>query len=238
MISGRLAPLSTSSARLTAAGAGIWAGAGVDHLDQRLPPGLGIHQLAEQFGRQIEIDAARTSRDRGADRTRQADADVGGMQHAERRLAQRLGDRELVHLLIVALLQVDDLALGRARDQDHRKAVGGGIGERRQAVEKAGRRHREADAGLPGQEAGDRRGVAGVLLVPERDHANALGLRHAAEIGDRNAGHAVDRGEAVELERIDDEMKAVRQLTLGFGRIGFHALYYRGHSAVSLIVSC
>jgi hypothetical protein len=51
--------------------------------------------------------------------------------------------------------------------------------------------------------------------VAERQHANALCLCHAAEIGDRNAGHAVDRGEPVELERVDDEMKAVRQFALG-----------------------
>ena len=118
----------------------------IDHLDQRLPAGLGIHHLAEQLGRQIEIDAARPARHRGADRARDADADIGGMQHAERRLAQRLGDGELVHLLVVALLQVDDLALGRAADQDHRKAVRRGVGERRQAVQEAGRRDREADA--------------------------------------------------------------------------------------------
>ena len=86
----------------------------VDDLDERLPPGLRVHHLAEQLGRQIEIDAARTARHRRADRARHADADVGGMQHAERRLAERLGDGELVHLLVVALLQVDDLALGRA----------------------------------------------------------------------------------------------------------------------------
>ncbi len=61
----------------------------IDDLDQRLRAGLGIHHLAEQLGRQIEIDAARTAGDRGADRARHADADVGGMQHAERRLAQR-----------------------------------------------------------------------------------------------------------------------------------------------------
>ena len=153
----------------------------VDHLDQRLGAGLGVHHLAEQLGRQVEIDAARTARHRGADRARDADADVGGVQHAEGRLAQRLGDGELVHLLVVALLQVDDLALGRARDQDHREAVGGGVGERGQAVEEARRRHGEADAGLLRQEAGDRRGVAGVLLVAERDDADACGLRHAAE---------------------------------------------------------
>ncbi len=222
MISGRLALLSTSSARLTASGAGICAGAGVDHLDQRLLSGLRVHHLAEQLGRQIEVDAARTARDRRADRARHADADVGRVQHAERRLAQRLGDRELVHLLVVALLQVDDLALGRARDQDHREAVGGGVGERGQAVEEAGRRHREADAGLLGQKAGDRRRIAGVLLVAEREHADARGLRHAAEVGDRDARHAVDGVEAVELERIDDEVKAVGQLLLlvGCGLLG------------------
>ena len=70
---------------------------------------------------------------------------------------------------------------------------------------------------MPGflrQEAGDRGGVAGVLLVAERDHAHAFGLRHAAEVGDRDAGQAEDRVDAVELERVDDEVEAVRQLLL------------------------
>ena len=204
---------------MTAEGAGICAGAGVDHLDQRLPAGFGVHHLPEQFCRQVEIDAAGTARDGGADRAREADADIGSMQHAERRLAQRLGDRELIHLLIVALLQIDDLALGGAGDQDHREAVGGGVGERGQAVEEAGRRDGEADAGLLGQETGDRRRVAGVLLVAERKHADAFGLRHAAEIGDRDARHAVDGVEAVELERIDDEVKAIREFLLGVARL-------------------
>ena len=34
----------------------------IDHLDQRLLAGLRVHHLAEQLGRQIEIDAARTAR--------------------------------------------------------------------------------------------------------------------------------------------------------------------------------
>ncbi len=143
------------------------------------------------------------------------------MQHAERRLAERLGDGELVHLLVVALLQVDDLAFGRARDQDHREAVGRGVGQRDQTVEKAGGRHCQADAGFLGQEAGDGGSVAGVLLVTERDDADTRGLRHAAEVRDRDAGHAVDRLDVVELERVDDEMKAVRQLPLCFRRRGF-----------------
>ena len=189
-------------------------------LTSDLAASLRVHHLSEQLARQIEIDAARTTGHRGADRARDADADVRGMQHAERRLAERLGDRQLVHLFVVALLQVDDLALGRAADQDHRKAVGRGIGQRRQTVEEAGSRHREADAGLLRQEAGDGRGVAGVLLMPERDDAHACGLRQTAEVRDRDAGHTVDGLDAVERERLDDEVKAVRQLPLGIGCFG------------------
>ena len=153
------------------------------------------------------------------------------MQHAERRLAERFGDGELVHLLVVALLQVHDLALGRARDQDHRKAVGRSVGERSQAVEKARGRHREADARFLRQKASDRRRITGVLLVPERDDAQPGGLCHAAEVRDRDAGHTVDRLDAVELERIDDEVKSVRQLLLFSGCI--NALCGCGHFAPS-----
>ena len=75
----------------------------------------GVHRLREELRGQVEVYAAGATRQRGADRARDADADVLGMQHAERRLGERLGDRELVHLLVVALLQVDDLALARSR---------------------------------------------------------------------------------------------------------------------------
>ena len=106
----------------------------IDHLDQRLPSRFRVHRLREQLGRQVEIDAARTAGDGSADRPRHAHADVLGVQDPERGLGVRPGDGELVHLLVVALLQVDDLALARAADEDHRKAVGGGVGERRQSV--------------------------------------------------------------------------------------------------------
>src|SRR5713101_4692165 len=86
----------------------------VDDLDERFLACFRIHDLREQFGRQVEINAARTAGHGGPDSARHADADVCGMQHAEGRLAEGLGDRQLVHLFIVALLQVDDLALGRA----------------------------------------------------------------------------------------------------------------------------
>ena len=184
----------------------------VDHLDQRLSAGIRAHHLAEQLGGKVEIDAAGTAGHRGTDRARDGDADVLRMQHAVRRFAEWLGDRELIHFLVVALLQIDDLALGRARNQDHRKAIGRGMSERGQAVEEARCGDRETDARLLGQEACDRRGVARILLMTEREHTNAFGLRHAAEIRDRNPRHAIDGVEPVQLERIDDQMEAIRQL--------------------------
>ena len=195
----------------------------VDHLDQRLAALDRIDRLREQLGRQVEVDAARAARQRGADGAREADADVFGVQDAERGLAERLGDGELVHLFVVALLQVDDLALRRAADEDHREAVGGGVGERRQAVEEAGRRDGEADAGLLRQEAGGRRGVAGVLLVAERDHPQAGGLELARQVGDRNARQAEHGVDVVELERLDDELEAVDRLARGAFARGLQA---------------
>ena len=207
----------------------------VDHLHERFLPGLGVHHLTEKLGGQVEIDAPRTAGHGRADRARQANADVRCMQHSEGRLTKRLGDRQLVHLFVVALLQVDDLTFGRAGDQDHREAVGRGVGERGQAVEKAWSRHGQADARLFRQVAGDRGGITGVLFVPERDDADARGLRHTAEVRDRDAGHTVDRIETVELERIDDEMKAVGQLALCSGcfrgrrRLGFYYCFSHGN---------
>ena len=187
----------------------------IDDLDERALAGRGVHRLREELGREIEVDAAGTARHCRADRARDADADVFGVEHAKRRLAQRLGDRELVHLLVVALLQVDDLALARAADQDHREAVGRRVGERRQAVQESGRGDGQADAGLAGEKARRRGGVAGMLLVAKRDDAQAFCLHLAREVGDRDARQAEDRVDAVQLQRIDDEVESVRSSPRG-----------------------
>ena len=181
----------------------------IDDLDQRILPRFRVDGLREQFRGQVEIHAAGPAGERSPERPRHAHSNVLGVQDAERGLGVRPGDGELVHLLIVTLLQVDDLALARAADQDHREAVGGGIGERRQAVEKAGGGHREADARLLRHEAGDGSGIPGVLLVAEGDHAQSGALQLAREVGDRDSRQAEDRIDAVELEGIDDELKAV-----------------------------
>src|SRR3546814_7453902 len=87
------------------------------------------------------------------------------------------------------------------------------MGQRGQAVEEARRRHREADTRLLRQESGNRRRVAGALLVPEREDPQALALHETAKVGDRNAGHAIDRVDAVELQGVDDEVKRSEEHT-------------------------
>jgi hypothetical protein len=77
-----------------------------------------------------------------------------------------------------------------------------------------------ANAGLPGQEAGDGCGVPRILFMPERDDAQASGLCQTAKIRDRDTGHTVDRLDAIESERLDDEVPAVCQVALGIGGAG------------------
>ena len=131
------------------------------------------------------------------------------MQHPKSGFAQRLGNGQLVHLLVVALLQVDNFALAGAADQNHGEAIGGGIGQRRQTIKKTRRRDRQADPRLLRQEAGRGGGIARVLLVAERNHAHALALRHARQVGNRDARQAKQRVNAIELERVNEQMKAV-----------------------------
>ena len=139
------------------------------------------------------------------------------MQHPKGRFAQRLGNRQLVHLFVIALLQIDNLALAGAADQNHRKAIGGGIGQRRQAIQKARGRHSKANTRLLRQKARRRRGIARMLLVAERNHPHTLRLRHARQIGDRDARQAKDGVNAIELERINNQMETV-DVRAGIGK--------------------
>jgi hypothetical protein len=88
-------------------GAGICRGAGsTTSISEFLP--FRVDRLREQLGRQVQINTAGRPDTASADRPRDTDADVLRMQHAKCRLRERLRDRELVHLLVVALLQIDD----------------------------------------------------------------------------------------------------------------------------------
>ena len=153
------------------------------------------------------------------------------MQDAERRFAQRLGNRQLVHLFVIALLQIDDLALAGAADQNHRKAIGRGVGQGGQAVQKARRRDGKADARLLRQKPGGRGRVACKLLVAEGDHPHSGGLCHARQVGDRDTREPEDGVDAVEFERVDDQMEAIGLRGQGLYRLGFtgccccHGLY-------------
>src|SRR5262249_54557582 len=93
------------------------------------------------------------------------------------------------------------------------EAVGGGIGKRYKAVQEARGRHRQADAGLLGEEAGRGSGVAGVALMAEADVADARCLRETSQIGDRDSDDPVDGVDVVELERVDNQMDPIGERT-------------------------
>ena len=85
-------------------GPGNCRGAGsTSRLSDRRAGLCGI-EVAEHRCRDVEVDPAGTAGDRGADRAGDAAADVLGPADAVRGLGERLGRRELVHLLVVALL--------------------------------------------------------------------------------------------------------------------------------------
>ena len=188
----------------------------IDDLDQRLLRRLDVERRAQHLGRQVEIDAARTPRHGGADRPRDADADVLRPVDAVGRLGVRPGGAELIHLLVIALLEIDDRPVARPADHDHREAVGRGVGQGDHPVQEAGGRDRHADARLLRQIPGDRGRVPGRLLVPKAEVADPFILRQAQQIGDRDARHPKDRVDPVQLQRLHHQVKAVRHIARHF----------------------
>jgi hypothetical protein len=61
-------------------------------------------------------------------------------------------------------------------------------------------------------------------------------LRHAPKVRDRDTRHIIDGVDAVELERVDDEMEAIGQLLLGARCLGLCSSIQ--HGQFSLIVAC
>ncbi len=181
-----------------------------DPPDRRVRRG-GLHRLAQDVTGDVEVHAARTSGDRRPDGARHAAADVLHATDPVGRLRERPCGAELVEILVVAALQVDHRPVTGTRDLDHREAVGGRIGQRGQAVEKAGPGRRQAHPGPRGEEAGGGGRVAGRRLLPKADVADARRLRPAREVGDRDPDDPVDRLDAVRLQGIHDELEAVGQ---------------------------
>ena len=131
------------------------------------------------------------------------------MQNTEGGLAEWFGDGQLVHLFIVALLEVHDLALTRAADKNHGEAVGRCIRKRCKAIEKARGRYCEADARLLSKKACDCRRIARILLMAEGNYPHSLGLGHAGEIGNGDSWETKNSVDVIELEGINDQMKTI-----------------------------
>src|SRR5262249_28478858 len=88
------------------------------------------------------------------------------------------------------------------------------VGKRGESVEKARRRHRQADARLLGHVARDRCGVACVLFMAKADETHPFGLRETRQVRDGDADQTKDGVDVIQFQRIDDEVKTVRQFLL------------------------
>ena len=142
-------------------------------------------------------------------RARNSNADIFGVIDAESCFGVWLCRVHLIKFFVVALLKIDDRPVARPADLDHREAVGGRISKCHHAVEKAWGGHRETDARLPGQIAGDRSRISGGLFMPKADVPQPFGLRETSQIRDRNTRHAEDSIDSIEFQGIDHKMKPV-----------------------------
>src|ERR1700757_1224298 len=191
----------------------------VDHPPQRLRALVGVDDLAEHRGRDIQIDAAGPPGHRGADRPGDATPDVFGAVHPIGGLGEAFRRRHLVELLVVAAFEVDYVAVTGSRNLHHREAIRGGVRQRDQAVEESRARDRQADSRLLREEAGRGRRVDRVTFVAKADVADARCLRDPREVGDRDAHQSVDGLHVVELQRVNDQARTIGELLSRAGAI-------------------
>jgi hypothetical protein len=143
------------------------------------------------------------------DGARDADADIFRLVDAVRGLRKRLRRIQLVHLFVVALLEIDDRAIARAAYEDHGKAIGRGVGQGHHSVEEPGGGDGEANARLLRQIPGDRGGITRTLLVAKAEVSHPFRLCQPCQIGDRDPGDAVDRVDSVEFQSIHHQVESV-----------------------------
>ena len=94
-------------------------------------------------------------------------------------------------------------------DEDHRKAVGRGIGESRQSIQKPWSGDGQADAWHLGHEPRCRGRIASTLLVTESVEPHPFRLRQPRQIGNRNSSDSVERVDPVEFQGIHHKVEAV-----------------------------
>ena len=189
--------------------AGVLLGSRVYGHEERVGSRLSIHGGAKHGRGNIEVHATGTARHGGAYSTCHAHSNIFGAIDAIGSLGKGLGHVHLVEPLIVALREVDNVAVARAANLYHGEAIGGGCRQGGEAIKKAWGRHGEADAWLTGEIATDSSGITCRLLVAEPDVADAHLLSMAGEVGDGDTHDTIDSVHTITFEGIDHEVHAV-----------------------------
>ena len=163
--------------------------------------------LKNQVARQIEVRGAGRAVDRLADGLGDVEREALGALGASRVLGVGGHRGDLLGLLEVA--HVGARRVGGAADHQQRPAVGPGVGERADGVERPRPGDDEADADAAVEVAGGLPGVGGGHLVAHPVVADALALGGGGDAADGDADHAEDGLDTLRLECARDNRFAV-----------------------------
>ena len=166
-----------------------------------------VDLIEDDVARQIEVGGAGRAVDRLAYGLGDVEREALGALGAARVLGVRGHRRDLLGLLEVA--HVGAGRVGGAAEHQQRPAVGPGVGEGADGVERPRPGDHEADADTAVEVAGGLPGVGGGHLVAHSVVADALVLGGGGDAAHRDADHAEDGLDTLRLERARDNRFAV-----------------------------
>ena len=175
---------------------------------------LGVHSSREHCCGNVKIDSAGAAREGGAHGTRNSRGNVLGAVDAVGCLCKGLCDVHLVQPLVVALLQVDDVAVARPANLYHGESVDSGTGECREPVQESRRRHCEAYSRLSCEESAYCGCVPRRLLVTESNVSYSHLLCASRKVGDGDSHYSENSLNAVHLQCIHHQVHAIGYLIL------------------------
>ncbi len=153
---------------------------------------VAVHHLAHGGCRYVEVNAAGTSRDGGAEGAYHTCRYVFGTVHAVSGLHYRFGHVQLVKSFVCTLFKVDGFAYRRTGNLHHRVAIHRGVGRGGEAVHESqrGDRHQYAGEAVAVAVGGGRH--AGLLLVAESYETDAFALYYVGCLRDGDSNQTVN----------------------------------------------